>query len=369
MRGNAFACLAAGAAAMAPAFAYAQSQALGELIKQATVAMPIATAPASFLLGASGENVPRLASFREFSTQAARAYDEKGNIANAVAVEVAPALAMGTTSWEDITKSQTMRVWSRTMVSFATKVGSDKAGPQSAVGLQSILWAPAMDSALAMAGTDKCRGIINSVSDALPVIDPATGKPKPADISDARKKLAEDCQVKIDGLLTKWNQPMVAIGGGRSFAGTPETGKPKAKDQSSYWLTAAYGADTGDQASVESRTGFLVTGHLRRTTRVSTTATDGTETDARQQLQGVNGRYGNSRLAILAEYSVTKSKAAGFDFKDRKRSIIGLEFKLGSEDMYLTLGTARDTGLPEAKQSVLAQFHWGFGSSPTLLPK
>jgi hypothetical protein len=367
MRSNAFVCLAASAAATVPNFAYAQSQALGELIQQATVAMPIATAPASFLLGATGENVPRLASFREFSTQAARAYDEKGKIANAVAVEVAPALAMGTTSWEDITKSQTMRVWSRTMVSFATKVGSEKAGPLSAVGLQSILWAPAMDSALAMASTDKCRGIINSVSDAPPVI--VDGKPKPADISDARKKLAEDCQIKIDGLLTKWNQPMVAIGGGRSFAGTPDTGKPKAKDQSSYWLTAAYGADTGDQASVESRTGFLVTGHLRRTTSVSTTATDSTEIDARQQLQGVNGRYGNSRLAIFAEYSITKSKAAGFYFRDRKRSIIGLEFKLGSEDMYLTLGTARDTGLAEAKQSVLAQFNWGFGRSPTLLPK
>lgn len=367
MKNNAFACLSAGAAALAPTFAYAQSQALGDLIKQATVRMPIATAPASFLLGASGENVPRLASFREFSTQAARAYDAKGNIANAVAVEVAPALAMGATSWEDITTRQTMRVWSRTMVSFATKVGSDKAGPQSAVGLQSILWAPAMDSALAMAGTDKCRGIINSVPDAVPVI--VDGKPRPADISEARKKLAEDCQVMIDGLLTKWNQPMVAIGGGRSFAGTPEAGKPKAKDQSSYWLTAAYGADTGDQASVESRKGFLVTGHLRRTTRVSTAATVGTETDARQQLQGINGRYGNSRLAILGEYSITKSKAAGFDFKDRKRSVLGLEFKLGSEDMYLTLGTARDTGLPEAKQSVLAQFHWGFGSSPTLLAK
>lgn len=369
MKSIIFVCLTAGAVVLTPVFAFAQEQALGELIKQATVAMPIATAPASFLLGTSGENVPRLASFREFSTQAARAYDEKGNIANAVAVEVAPALAMGTTSWEDITKSQTMRVWSRTTVSFATKVGSDKTGPQSAVGLQSILWAPAMDSALAMAGTDQCRGIINSVPDTPPVINQKTGLPEPVGISDARKRLAEECQIKIDGLLTKWNQPMVAIGGGRSFAGTPETGKPKAKDQSSYWLTAAYGADTGSQISVESRTGFLVTAHLRRMTRVSTAATDGIETDARQQLQGINGRYGNSRLAILAEYSVTKSKAAGFDFKDRKRSILGLEFKLGSEDMYLTLGTARDTGLPEAKQSVLALFHWGFGSSPTLLPK
>ncbi|MDM4765268.1 hypothetical protein [Pelomonas sp. SE-A7] len=362
---------AVGVIALLPTLAVAQSSSLADLIKSATVPMPMSTSPASFLLGNSGENVPRLTSFRDFTTQVSRAYDDKGKLATAVAAEVAPGLAMGTMTWSDIVNSPAQRIWSRTMVSFASKVGTDKEGPQTSVGVQSIFWAPAMDDALA-SFPKTCMDISKSVSEIPPVIDPATGKPKPVDIAAETKKAAEACQKKIDGKLTKWNQPMVAAGAGRTFASTPEAGKPAAKDRSSYWLTAAYGADFAykDEAPLETRNGFLLTAHFRATTKVPVTASNGTSAEAKQRLQGVNIRVGNAVLAGILEYSTTSSRASGFAFVDRKRGVLGLEYKpFVKEDVYFTLGVARDTGLPAAQQQLLAKLHWGFGKSPTLLAK
>lgn len=365
-------CLAASACAAAlsvPAVALSQTQenaTLGELVKAATVPMPITTAPASFLLGASGENVPRLASFRDFTTQAARAFDERGRVANSVAVEVAPALAMGRTSWDDIVGSAVARAWSRTLVSFATKVDGDAGGARSALGLQTILWAPAMDAALAKMARPDCRSVMLGVNTDPPEFD-ADGKPIPASVKPAAEQLMNKCQVDIDALLTKWNQPMLALGAGRGFG---ERGASATPDPSSIWVTGAWGSDVGSaQDAAAVRLGYLVTAHLRRTSGVLATARDGSEVEARQRLAGVNARFGNARMAFIAEYSATRSRAAGFSFDERRRSVLGLEFKLGREDMYLTLGTARDTGLPQAQQSALARFHWGFGQQPTLLAR
>ena len=339
---------------------------LGELVKAATVPMPITTAPASFLLGASGENVPRLASFRDFTTQAARAFDERGRLSNSVAVEVAPALAMGRTTWDDIVGSSVARAWSRTLVSFATKVDGDAGGARSAFGLQTILWAPAMDAALAKMATPDCRSVMLGVNTDPPVVGPGD-IPIPAPLKPAAVQLMDKCQVDIDALLTKWNQPMLALGAGRGFS---DRGTGAAPNPSSIWATGAWGGDAGRaDDTAAGRMGYLVTAHLRRTSGVLTTARDGSEVEARQRLTGVNARYGNARMAFVGEYSATRIRAAGVAFDDRRRSVLGLEFKLGKEDMYLTLGTARDTGLPRAQQSALARFHWGFGQQPTLLAK
>lgn len=343
-----------------------EKKSLDDLIKAATVDMPISTAPASFLLGASGENVPRLSSFRTFSAQAARAFDDTGKVANAVAVELAPGLALGRTSWEDIQSSQGSRIWSRTMVSFATKPGSDNQGAQSAVGLQAILYAPAMEEALLKAADDSCRSA-NIAIDASPPKEPG----------DKRKEISKEvldkiakCQTEIDGILTKWNQPMVAVGIGRKFTSADAEGNPKPKDTSAFWLTAAYGGDFPKEAEKKpestERLGYLVTGHFRQTSNVNTTTVANAEALAKQRLVGINARGGNAKMAGIGEFSVTSSKATGADFKDRKRALLGLEFRV-DKDIYLTLGVARDTGLDVSKQSVLAKLNWGFSKTPVLI--
>ena len=338
---------------------------LQEVIKDASVDMPMATSPASFLLGAAGENVPRLTSFRTFATQAARAYDEQGKVANAVAVELAPGLALGKLSWSDITQSQTARIWSRTSVSFATKVKSGDVRAQSAVGLQSILWAPAMDAVLQTVAGDDCTSVARKVDETLPGPNPAPGPP----LSDEKLKKIAACQQAIDAILTKWNQPMLAVGGGRTFSSSGGSGTTPTKDSTAYWITGAYGADTGPRTDdAVQRLGYLLTAHYRHSTNRVTKNLVGTDVSATQDLMGINGRFGNARLSGIAEYSVAKYKEVDSKFDRRKRALLGLEYKI-DKDIYLTVGTARDTGADKSKQSVLANINWGFAKEPVILPK
>jgi len=342
----------------------AEDVSLKEIIKEATVDMPISTAPASFLLGASGENVPRLTSFRAFATQAARAYDDKGNVANAVAVELAPALAVGRLSWEDITSSQTQRILARTLVSLASKAKSGDSPAQSAVGLQSILWAPAMDQVLATMASEKCTRIATSVA---PTPPPAPG-PNPPLSTEELARIAV-CSKIIDAQLTKWNQPMLSIGGGRTFVSSNGSHASTTRHSNSYWITGAYGGDweKKEDAAAAERLGYLLTAHYRRTTNASVKAPDDTDVFATQRLTGLNARFGNRRLAGIGEYSVLKSSAS-IDVKDRKRALLGLEYRV-VDDLYLTVGVSRDTGADKTKQSVLANLNWGFGKEPVLLAK
>ena len=57
--------------------------------------------------------------------------------------------------------------------------------------------------------------------------------------------------------------------------------------------------------------------------------------------------------------------AGGLTFDDRKRSVVGLEYKVDS-DLYLTLGVARDSSLPANERSLLAKLNWGFSKTPVL---
>ncbi|HEY0818260.1 MAG TPA: hypothetical protein VGD46_05755 [Rhizobacter sp.] len=350
---------------MHAAHAADDSTSLEDLVQAATLDMPVTTAPAALLLGVSGETVQRMGSFRAFSSQAARAFDAEGKLANAVAVEIAPALAMKNVTWEDVTKSRLARAWARTTVSFATKAKTSTTSAQSAFGVQALLWAPVMDGVLDLAGQGDCVAVANGDFGPPPSLEPGTRQP----LTENEKSAIEACQKLLDSQLTKWNQPKVAIGAGRRMASSDGTSATQPKNSTSYWLTAAYGEDLdGRDTDPTRRTGYLVTAHARSTSNATTRSIAGVDLPAKQRLLGVNLRFGNARLGGLAEYSVTKSRANSSEFKDRKRAVLGLEYKV-DKDLYLTLGTARDTGVDAGTQSVLAKIHWGFTKEPALLPK
>jgi hypothetical protein len=343
--------------------AQAESQGLSDKIKAATVDMPVTTAPSSFLLGASGETVPRLSSFRSFSAQVARAYDDKGKISNAVAVELAPLLAMGTTTWEDITRSQITRILSRTTLSFGSKVGNNDNNGQSAIGVQSILYSKELDGAIALAATSQC-----STATQMSPTDPPPEPPKklPDLGKDVLDKI-EACQGTIDALLTKWNQSMVSVGVGRVFTSSDNVSTIPSRDPFAFWVTAAYGGDFANRKTepVETRNGYLLTTHFRAVKHSAVISTGGIASTADAKLIGLNGRFGNARLAGIVEYSVTSFKGGELDFDNRKRGLLGLEYKV-DKDVYLTIGIARDTGLDVSKQSVLAKLNFGISKTPAI---
>lgn len=338
---------------------------LKSITEKATIDMPITTAPATFLLGASGEQVPRLSSFRTFATQVARAYDENGKIANAVAAEVAPSLAIGRTSWDDIVNSQFTRILSRTTVSFATKVGNNNSGNQTALGVQSILYSREMDSVILMAATSACRSAANAISQLPPPLAPQPNQ-SPTLPKEVLEKI-QQCQTKIDGLLTKWNQTMLAIGAGKVFSSSNDT-KPSDPDSSSVWITGSYGRDLeSEEIPSQLRKGYLITGHYRVQSNVRSSDPINKDVLARQRIAGINLRYGNGKWAGVAEYSRISSKGQGIKLADHNRSILGMEYQV-TKDAYLTLGVSNDNYNSQSKRSLIANLNWGISKDSSIFP-
>lgn len=340
---------------------------LADVVKLSSVDMPMGTSPATFLLGASGENVPRVTSFRELFTQAGRAVDEKGKIANALSVEVAPAFAIGDgLDWESIRASRWVEAWSRTTISLATKVKSEDSPAQSAIGLQVILYAPAMDDARkSAADSENCKAPADEFIrlKAQPPPGPGTKPPPLTAAQEASKAQLETCAKDLSEILGRWNQSMVAAGAGRVFS-SGAASSDKSKEPSAVWLSAALGGDYGN-GDIKTRTGYLLTGHLRHNQNVAVLDYSGAEVQARQRLAGVNLRFGNAKFAGLAEVSLAKYDEPGRTIKDRKRGVLGFERKF-RDDLYLTVGIAKDSGAPQDKTSVFGRLQWGFGDKPTL---
>ena len=345
------------------ASAAAEKVPLSTVVSDTVIDMPVTTAPAVFLLGASGQQVPRLSTFREFGTQVARAYDDSGKLSNAVAAEIAPSLALGHTTWERIVSSWPTRALSRTTVSFATKVGENNGAKQTALGLQSILYSREMDDVLVLAAADRCRGAALSLDDSAPGKEPSVAEPMSAEVL----ALVEKCKEEIAGILTKWNQTMLAVGAGRVFS-TGNTPAVSAADASAYWLTASYGGDLGkEKLKTGKRLGYLLTAHVRHMRNAAMKDPAGNDILARQRVAGLNLRYGNPRLAGIAEYSILRSSAPGLRLDDRKRALLGLEYKV-DDGMYLTLGVASDNQAGQSKRSMLANFNWGIAKSSVIFP-
>lgn len=368
---------------------------LKEKIEIAAVDMPVGVSPASFLLGASGENVPRLAAFRQFFMQAGRAYNEKGEIAKAVAVEVAPALATGGLAWTDIERSFATKAWARTTVSMATTVKSDKDPAKAAIGLQTILYAPAMDLAverfragnlcsviatdfitqseraqalqqeaekLRKDGRERQAKVKQAEADAL--LKDTIDRPEQNKDTVDRAVLAEKvtaCEKEVRDILTKWNQSLVVFGAGH----VSPSGDTTQKSSNAMWISGAYGFSVKDQSDKDVRDalGGLLTAHARHNQRVAVKDTADVEAIARQRLFGLNLRIGNGRDAVLAEYSIAKYSATGHAFNDRKRSLIAYERRL-QPDLYISVGFAHDSGAPKSQQAVLARIQWNFSDKP-----
>ena len=351
------------------ASAAAEKVPLSTVVSDTVIDMPVTTAPAVFLLGASGQQVPRLSTFREFGTQVARAYDDSGKLSNAVAAEIAPSLVLGHTTWERIVSSWPTRALSRTTVSFATKVGENNGAKQTALGLQSILYSREMDDVLVLAAADRCWRAARSFNEKPPVLKPpGTAAPSVAEPMSAEvQALVEKCKEEIAGILTKWNQTMLAVGAGRVFS-TGNTPAASAADASAYWLTASYGGDLGkEKLKTGKRLGYLLTAHVRHMRNAAMKDPAGNDILARQRVAGLNLRYGNPRLAGIAEYSFLRSSAPGLRLDDRKRALLGLEYKV-DDGMYLTLGVASDNQAGQSKRSMLANFNWGIAKSSVIFP-
>jgi len=355
--------LLSAALACAPAIG-ANDEMLKSKIAAAVVDMPVTTSPASFMLGTAGQAVPRLSTFRSFAAQVARAYDANGKLANAVAAEIAPALALGSSTWKDI-DGWPGRTMALSTISFATRAAKAGIPAQDAVGLQSILYAPAIDDVIQLATSDRCITLISEMDKSLPKNKP--GDPAPAPSTAARDKTAE-CQRLIDLTLNKWNQSVVAVGWGKRMAYDTDAGK-HVPDMNAYWLSAAYGADSGGKIPKDQDyLGWLLTLHYRVTNHAETTDTGGVDVLAKQRLAGINYRYGTRRLGFIGEYSQVKSTAPGASIANRTRKLLGLEYLL-QEGLYLTVGAADDSGLAKNKRSLLMTLNWGISEKSAIFPK
>jgi hypothetical protein len=341
-----------------------KKQALDEAIKSAVVDMPITTAPAAFLIGASGEKVLRAQSFRPFAAGVARAYNERGELANAVAAEIAPALAMQRYTWDDIVANPVSRVLARTTVSFATRVGKNTEGDQTAIGVQSILYSKEMDEVIKLASAPEC---LTSLNDSVMDRTRPTAPGSKLELSPETIEKISKCQDKIAGKLNKWNQTMFAMGFGRSVRSEQRTEQKKYDDTSGVWLTASIGGDVDHAESIpeDTKIGYGLTFHVRKMFKELVKDDADKDVQSDRLIRGVNLRYGNGILAGILEYSYTTSKSAGIS--NSRRALLGLEYRI-TNDVYLTLASTRDSGRND-QTSMLANLKFAIGKSSAIFPQ
>lgn len=349
---------------------------VGKVKKSLTEDVPMTTAPAAYVLGIAGDEVPRATTFRSFATGLARGVGKDGKLGNAVAAEVSPLLALKVLSLDD-QRDPVRRALARTTFSVVSTQGggsSDKA--RSAYGIQSVLYSHELDRALALAGSAECTSAAQRFLGSLtvgappPRLDPG-GLPATPVADEALRKQVGACQSAIDGILNRWNPSMLAFGFGQAFKSPDNTVAGLKKANKVAWLTGSLGFGSGADRAANERMGGLLTLHsrLERDGIAETPGAAAARMTEDADLLGASLRIGKARFNGVFEYSQRKSKIAGMADENRRRTVIGVETRL-REDLYLSFAVASETGRRDGRNSglTLANLNWGFGDKAIFAP-
>ena len=339
-------------------------------ISSLTEDIPMSIAPAAYVLGVAGEQIPRFTTFRDFAVELIRGVDDEGKLVNSLSAEIAPALALKALTLED-QKNWGLRALARTTFSVVSVAGSDSDKARSAYGIQSVLYSRELDRAIATAGSAKCMSAPQQHVDSLTVGSGTTTLPgTPVPSAEVEKSVAE-CQTAIDNILNLWNQTMVAVGFGQAFSSPDSTVAGLKSANRVAWLTGSWGFGLSGAARTNENMGGLLTLHVRqeRDGIAETPGASSAQMPEDVNLFGASLRLGKSRFNGLLEYSERDSKVSGLPDETRRRTILGVEYRL-QEDLYLSFGIGSETGRRDGQDSdfSLANLKWGFGGK-SILPK
>lgn len=347
---------------------------VGEFLKSLTADMPVATPPATFVLGAAGTTVPRVATFREFVTQIGSAVGDDGKINRSVAVEINPRLALGPVQWSDFKASRLTQVLTRTTVSAATLAEESQTGAKSAIGLQSVLYSAQVGQLITAASSGPCAAVADDFLKSQEKPNALVpGKPV-FPLPEAAQENARKCKASVDALLTKWNPTSLTVGLGQALYSADGSPRKLKSASGGLWMTATLGYDfkgADPDEPADRKMGLGATLHLRRMVhdRVADPADPSVKLDERSTLLGLNVRGGNGRLGGLAEFSVRRGSVETLSGETRKRRFAGLEYRV-AEGLYVVVGVGSDKGRRDGKDQrvTLANLKWGFSGGPVLIP-
>lgn len=347
---------------------------------------PIDTTPASFVLGASPNNILSASNYSDFVTGVSKGL-KNGSDASAVSVQVNPALAgKWFHDWNEIVNSNIKLVLAQTTISFANIIdGKEANGLESAVGLQSVysLKMKKIQDTLKFCMQDifnEIAGLKGFDKDGYPIFD---GSPEELNAQKERllEKYVSNCKPKIVAIRERWNDPSVAVGYAHGFkAKAEDVGGVKTADLDSYWITAQYGADfnlfsikeavkgpevstasSSKKKATEDETSamqWLLTAHARQSDNIFV-KDDKHALITDQTLYGLNLKLGNEKLRGIAEFSYFDNK----DLHSKKAYLAGVEFPI-FEKNFITLGVVGDN--QNKDQGVVAKFSWQLNDKFTL---
>jgi len=345
------------------------SDGVEKAISSLTEDIPMSIAPAAYVLGVAGEQIPRFTTFRDFAVELIRGVDDEGKLVNSLSAEIAPALALKALTLED-QKNWGLRALARTTFSVVSVAGSDSDKARSAYGVQSVLYSRELDRAIETAGSAECQTASQAFLDSIKLGSGSDAPPStPTVESEETKKSVAKCQDAIDNILNLWNQTMVAVGFGQAFSSPDSTVAGLKSANRVAWLTGSWGFGLSGAARTNENMGGLLTLHVRQE-RDGIAQTPGAATAQMPEdvdLFGASLRLGKSRFTGLLEYSERESKIAGLSDETRRRTILGVEYRL-QEDLYLSFGIGSETGRRDGQNSdfSLANLKWGFGGKSIL---
>lgn len=369
---------AAATAASAPTLSQAiknsrDNDTVSKVIRDLTEDIPMTSAPAAYVLGVTGEQVPRYTTFRAFASGVERGVGKDGKLVNSVAAEIAPLLALKVLTLEDQVDWRT-RALARTTFSVATTTAGDNASAKSAFGLHAVLYSRELDGAIDQAASAECRTVGRGFLNAQPEVGAVAGNelpPTPPAPSPEQISRVAACQTAIDGILNRWNQTMIAIGYGQAFKSADNNVATLKKASKVGWLTASYGFGSGSGPDANQRVGGLLTAHVRseRDGIADTPQAGSPQMPEDADLVGLSLRGGKASFNALVEYSLRRSKVSGLEDERRRRWVLGFEYRI-QKDLYISLGIGSENGRRDGKNSgmTLANLKWGFGGEPILAP-
>jgi len=346
---------------------------VAKTISALTEDVPMTTAPAAYVLGVSGDQVPRYTTFRTFAAGVERGIGKDGEIANAVTAEIAPLLALKVLNLED-QKGWARRALARTTFSVATTQANGNTHAQGAYGIHSVLYSRELDGAIDRAASAECRSAAKRFLASQPAVGTAVGNlppplPKPLSADELAK--VESCQVAIDDILNRWNQTMVAVGFGQAFKAPNDSVGGLKRANKVAWITGSYGFGSGSGRDANRRMGGLLTLHARweRDGIADTPDAAVPQMPEDADLIGASLRGGKSYFNGLVEFSRRTSKISGLTDERKRRLVFGAEYQI-QKDLYVSFAIGSESGRRDGKNSglALANLKWGFGDKPILGP-
>jgi hypothetical protein len=323
------------------------------------VDLSVPASPAMAVLGVAGTEIQRPAFPRELAASLVKGFDNNGKNRDAFAVDVVPASLFFRSSviggQQYVDHPWTMQLLARTTVSLgASKVEDSTQGSQYGAGIR-IGLIDQSDPGLYWQVKETClRPLVDSQA-----IEPGrvTGGSRTVDEPWVARA---DAQCKLLNLVADlWAKPALYVGYAQGWHSDTKSVRDASGNAKAFWATFSVGLNPRSDAELAAGTGGdrvrgLLQLYLARKLDEHISNPSGAGDFVREDRAEfvTRLRFGKAKWHSYVEAGVAHTRTAGLERESIRRVGFGVEYML-RDDMWLVLGSLRETGFRDGTRSLL----------------